>query len=285
MAEPSATWVYAVVPNEIADVPAGVTGVAGEPIRLVRRADLAAAVGSVPLEEMDEQPLRRRLQDPAWLEHAVRSHHQVVSAFLPRAPTVPFRLATVYHSDAQLAQMLDHRAPELLDALETVAGRAEWGVQAYAEPGGEAPAEDAAAPAGSPAGASGGSSTTRPGTEYLLRRRAERSQQQQARAAASAAAQQADAVLAAMAVAVHRSPPARRPGDGPSAALVLNTSYLVDDGRAAEFTGSVDQLADRFPQLRLRLTGPWPAYSFVHVGEAVDTGEAVDIGEAGEAGS
>ncbi|MBA8963205.1 hypothetical protein JOJ86_004421 [Rhodococcus percolatus] len=52
-------WLYGITSESIDDAQlAGVTGVAGEPVRTVSSAGLAAVVGSVSLSEFGEGPLR-----------------------------------------------------------------------------------------------------------------------------------------------------------------------------------------------------------------------------------
>src|SRR6266481_4362669 len=56
-ADPAAgtvVWVYAVTPDSGAQPQSGVTGVAGEPVRVVTEAGLAAVVGSVDLAVFGE---------------------------------------------------------------------------------------------------------------------------------------------------------------------------------------------------------------------------------------
>jgi hypothetical protein len=45
--------------------------------------------------------------------------------------------------------------------------------------------------------------------------------------------------------------------------MVLNAAYLVADERADAFAAAVADLTARHRFVRLTLTGPWPAYSFV----------------------
>jgi hypothetical protein len=255
MSEAEATWVYAVVPEDSVVGAATPAGVAGEPVRVVSRAGLSAVVGSVDAAEVAEATLRRNLADEFWLERAVRSHHHVVATFFRAAPTVPFRLATVYRDDRRVLNMLDQRRAELADALAVVAGRAEWGVQALTV---GPPHAAVAAPAAGDVG--------RPGTSYLLRRKAERSARDAARRSAADAALAIHSALEDLAMAVRQSPPGRVP-PGQQGQMVLNACYLVDDHRREEFTQTTRDLAGQHPSLRLRTTGPWPAYSFVELGK------------------
>ncbi|MEU3610261.1 GvpL/GvpF family gas vesicle protein, partial [Streptomyces sp. NPDC035033] len=58
-----------------------------------------------------------------------------------------------------------------------------------------------------------------------------------------------------------RHAPQRSPLSGPYE-NVLNDSYLVADARADAFRAAVSQVAERFPAVRVEVTGPWAPYSF-----------------------
>jgi hypothetical protein len=177
----------------------------------------------------------------------------VVTGYFHRAPTVPFRLATVYHDDAGVRDLLERRRRELLATLDSVAGRAEWGAQAYAS-----------APGPVPAAADG--QAEGPGTGYLLRRRAERASRERARQEALASARRVHASLERLAVAARLQPPGAPRPDQPGP-MVLNAAYLVDRTARDDLVATTRTLADRYSELHLRMTGPWPAYSFVGTGE------------------
>jgi len=255
MPDPDATWVYAVVPAAPL-VPLSTTaGVAGEPVRVLSHAGISAVVGSISAAQAEPAALRRELADPDWLAQAARSHHRVVTTCTRSAPTVPFRLATIYHDDQRVTGMLAARHRELVAALATVTRRAEWGVQAFATRPDQA-AGDAPEPAGDPG---------RRGTAYLERRRAERAAADAWRRSAVAAAEQLHCRLGGLAAASVGPTATGRPAADHTGRQVLDAAYLVDDQRRDEFTDAVRELSQRYPALRLRLTGPWPAYSFVEL--------------------
>ena len=179
MTRESAGWVYAVVSDQVGEVPPDATTWTGEPVRLVRGSGLAAVVGSLPPDLTGEEQLQEHLCDPAWLERTIRAHHHVVTSFFRRTPTVPFRMGTVCRGDDRVRDLLAAQADGLRAALATVAGRAEWGVQVYP---GTAAGETAAAAGPAPAAAGArAADPARPGTSYLLRRRAERQRREQVR--------------------------------------------------------------------------------------------------------
>ncbi|WP_432585117.1 GvpL/GvpF family gas vesicle protein [Streptomyces sp. HD1123-B1] len=250
-----ATWLYAVTtaPAEGRAMAAltGVTGVAGEPVRLVVDAGLAAVVGSVPLSDFDEEALRDHLEDLRWLERTARAHHRVINESACHGQVIPLRFATLYHDDDRVRAMLVERRDDLAETLGRVSGRTEWGVKAYADP---------RAFVSAPAGDEGGGD--RPGTAYLMRRRAQRQERETAQDRATERAEEINTALAAMAVATAAHPPQDTALAAYEGWMVLNHSYLVPDSATEDFTASVHALQDRYPDIDLELSGPWPPYSF-----------------------
>ncbi|MFD2767611.1 GvpL/GvpF family gas vesicle protein [Micromonospora eburnea] len=243
-------WLHGVVAEAAPGTLAGITGIAGTPVRALPAAGLVAVVSDAPLVEYGEEALRRNLEDLAWLERAARAHHGVVDALSRAGAVVPARLATVYRDDDRVAGALAGRRGELADALARLTGREEWGVKGYVVPGATARGEQ-------PAGGGG------PGTAYLRRRRAQLTAREEGQRVAADAAVAVHTALAGYAVAARRHAPQDRRLSGAAAAMVLNSAYLIDRTGLDGFSALIGELADRHPAIRLELTGPWPPYSFV----------------------
>jgi Gas vesicle synthesis protein GvpL/GvpF len=250
-------WVYGVAADSQAATVDGVAGVGGGRVRLLPAAGLTAIVGDVGQREFGAVALRSNLEDLDWLAQTARAHHAVIAAVASQHPVVPLRLATVYESDQTVAEMLRQRSADLREALDRVAARSEWGVKAYI-------AEGAAASGHQPAGREGRAGrATGPGAAYLRQRRAQLTARKSARDEAMASVQAIHAELGPLSVAARLHPPQPPELTGERAPMLLNAAYLVADERADRFTATVTDLADRHPAVRLTLTGPWPAYSFV----------------------
>lgn len=242
-------WLHAVAREA---TPISVAGIGGAAVEVVRAAGLCAFVSRAVAGDDDAAVLRERLEDPSWLGRAAFEHHRVVEAVAAAGPVVPASLATVYHDESGLAAALERHRGELAAALDRVAGRTEWGVKAYERA--DAPAGSGAAPA-----ATGGG----PGLAYLNRRRAELSARDRRHQEAADAAAAVHDRLSHRAVAAALHPPQDRRVSGEPDPMVLNGAYLVDDERTEDFEREVRALARGQAALRLRLTGPWPPYSFV----------------------
>jgi hypothetical protein len=259
--EARCVWLYAVTPGGAGpprDAATDEHGVGGGRVRAVRAAGLTAIVGDVREGEFGQAALRRNLEDLDWLERTARAHHAVIEAMAVQGPVVPMRLATVYSSDDSVADTLRQRADDLREALSRITGRREWGAKAYAAPEPADPGPGAAGPPGDQEPAA-----RRPGTAYLQRRRAQLTSRTNARQEAMAGAQAVHAELSRLSVAARLYPP-QTPGLAEQAEpMVLNAAYLVADERADQFAAAVNNLTGRHRSVRLDLTGPWPAYSFV----------------------
>ena len=85
----TALWAYCVARDDAALADGG-PGVHpdGESTWL-RDGGLALLVSRVPLAEFGEEPLRRNLNEFAWLERVARAHEAVIGAALGRRPVVP----------------------------------------------------------------------------------------------------------------------------------------------------------------------------------------------------
>lgn len=243
-------WVYGITHDTLADSTlAGLRGVGDEPLHIVRAVGLAAVVAAVPLEQFGEEPMRSNLEDLDWLAATARAHDAVVTAMQRAGPTIPLRLATLYHDDDRVAALLAERHDEFTAVLGKLTNRTEWGVKAYGD------RAVLAAPA-SPA------PDDHSGTAYLLRRRAELA----ARDAVEHRAAQCAAQIHERLVHVAADGRAQRLTDpvitGRKAWMIHNGTYLVDADRTAEFAALVHELDAETAGVTVELTGPWPPYSF-----------------------
>jgi hypothetical protein len=101
-----------------------------------------------------------------------------------------------------------------------------------------------------------------PGTRFLELRRRQREAARHAVGGARAASASLYRALARHADAARRRPPVSVDG---RATLVLDAAFLVPATRAGRFQRAVRLQATRAAErgLRVRLTGPWPPYTFV----------------------
>ncbi|QRP49679.1 GvpL/GvpF family gas vesicle protein [Amycolatopsis sp. FDAARGOS 1241] len=244
----TAVWLYAVTRSaEFAGLDM-LPGVAAEPPRVIEAGGLAAFVGDVPLTSFGEEALRRNLEDLDWLAAVARAHDAVIANLVDRAPVVPIRLATVYHDDESVRAVLEQRAEDFERTLRHVSGRIEWGVKAFLD------TEPEPAPAASPGKGAG--------VAYLARRRSALAAREERQQRAAEEVHRLHAALSELAVDACTHPPQSRALAGEDGPMVLNGAYLVDTGQSGRFAEAVDSCGRESGVLSVRLTGPWPPYSF-----------------------
>ncbi|MGR6998027.1 GvpL/GvpF family gas vesicle protein [Yinghuangia aomiensis] len=112
-----ATYVYAIIPADD-DLP-DVSGIGDPPapLRRIARGPVAAVAGDAPPD------LRARRRD-------VAAHHEVLSTLADRGPVLPLRFGAVLDDDAQVADHLEEQGTRYAEALERLAGTAEFNVKA-----------------------------------------------------------------------------------------------------------------------------------------------------------
>jgi hypothetical protein len=252
-------WVYGILRG---DPPALPAGVADKPVERVAAAGLVALVSPVPLAEFGAEPLRRNLNDLAWLEEVARAHEAVLDAALTEATVVPLRMCTIFEREQRVRAMLEDEHDALVEALDALDGRQEWGVKVLADPA----SLEREARAGMDAPPEGGTA----GGAYLQRRRFERDVRERAGALAAEVADQVHARVQDWAVDAVTRPPQNRELSGHEGEMLLNGAYLVDADRVDGLRDLVADLEERHRTLgvRIELTGRWPPYNFAPRGDA-----------------
>jgi hypothetical protein len=257
-------WVYCVAGGEFAGLDADVGGVADwHAPRAIRAAGLVAVVSEVPLAQFGEQPLKRNLNDLAWVESVARAHERVLEAALSAGPIVPMRVCTIFRGHEQVRQMLVERGAAFADALGWLDGRAEWGVKVIADRdrvAAIAGERASATESGSPAGAAGEG-----GGAYLGRKQQTRYLRELVDTIVEEAVRECHARLEEWAAASELLRPQSRELAGYDGEMVFNGAYLVDDERREAFARVTEELRRQYGEagLTFELTGPWPAFHFV----------------------
>ncbi|MFC8124841.1 GvpL/GvpF family gas vesicle protein [Streptomyces sp. NPDC057302] len=214
-------------------------------VSLLSQGGLAAVVSSV-----SGRPRARRRD--------LSAHQDVLRALAANGPVLPMRFGVIAPDAETVLTGLDSARTAHLDALERLAGKAEWNLKGASVPEAlpDLMREDANLRALRE------STRRRPGYEANV-----------SLGQAVAAGLQRRAEQAAAEVVAQLRPLAAELSEGRDiAGGALNASFLVPHAAETAFRRAVDTLAARHQgRIALTLTGPLPCYSFV-AAEAVPTG-------------
>jgi len=254
-----ATYVYCVArnarPPDLRRSPPGLPGM-GKPRALAAGRALWLIVADAPLARYGETALAGVVRDLDAMSRCALAHSAVVAHCARRQPALPLRLLTLFASDERAVAQVRRRRAAIASRLSRVAGRAEWGVQVRLAAGGVPAARDMRAAARRE------TAGLRPGTRFLELRRRQRDATRGAIGAARSAAAALYRALVRHAAVARLRPPVAMNG---TPALILDAAFLVPTAQAGRFRQAVRTQAAWAAAhgLRVRLTGPWPAYSFV----------------------
>jgi hypothetical protein len=216
------------------------------PRALTLDASASLIVSDVPALTYAPEVLEPRLADLDWVSGAGAAHHQVIETLADAgAIVIPCRLFTLFsNDDTAMATFREARAA-LTRAFDRVRGRQEWVLRI----------SKADTPRTPPPAASPGAVT---GTNFLQAKADAR------REAAARATRIKEDVAAAFEALEQLADAAKtRPVDG-NGTLLLDAAYLVPASRVEAMRETLTRRAERLLRdgCQVRLTGPWPAYSF-----------------------
>jgi hypothetical protein len=260
----SGWYVYCVIADERIDLSNDARGVdPAEPVTVIAAHGLAAVASRVSLAEFGEVSLRENLNDIAWLEEKARAHEAVLDAALARTTIVPMRLCTLYSSEASIREMLERERPRLVDALERLEGKAEWGVKVFVD---RTKLEAAVVEGSEELRALRTEVAALPeGEAYMKHKRLDALRREQADDLSDRCADRVHERVAARADEAVLNPLVRAHEREQTGDMVLNGVYLVPDRGIEDFRAALSELEEELGQLgfSFQVTGPWPAYNFV----------------------
>jgi hypothetical protein len=237
-----------------------VEGIAGAPIEIIVEGNLAAIVSPVPLEEFDQGALTARLENLTWLDATARAHEAVLQTTIDRFDSViPVRFCTVYESREAIGDFLSERKETLLEVLNRLEGKLEWGVKLMCRPAVLRARLKGETVAASPGGSSSG-------RDYLAAKKLERSLDSEVESAKSTAAAASHRRLAEASEGhvLHVVP---RSHEASGSEVAMNASYLVGADHADDFLSQVGAIERELAGqgITFQVTGPWPPYSFTRL--------------------
>jgi hypothetical protein len=210
------------------------------------------AIADVPLDQYGGAAIDAQLSNLDWVARAAVAHEAVVESFGSAPAVLPMKLFTMYASDERALDDLARKHERIATLIDRVANHREWGVRVQLD---RVPATSSRTQ----------TSRGRPaisGTSYLTQKKAQK--QARLELALHASEVVADLYEALSACATD----ARRRGARdltPEGSLLLDAAFLIPERRTTRFQRAVERHARVLARngYQLRLTGPWPAYSFM----------------------
>lgn len=250
------TYVYCVVQNptkpSLTRTPKGLDGM-GRPRLLPLAEGLWLVVGDAPLDRYSSETIERQLADVDWVSRCAVAHDAVVDHMSRTGVVIPVKLYTLFAGDERAVSHFTRNRKRIDRLLRHVAGREEWGVQVSLDERQALQERLGARRAADPPSS---------GTSFLLRKKTEKDA---VKAVVTDAAREAQRIFEAL--SHYADDERQRTPQQPGGAIraLLDAAFLVPARRGAEFKRAVSALGRQLESrgYRIRLTGPWPPYTFV----------------------
>ena len=247
-------YVYAAVEGTPPALPAAGMPEGAAPQTLALSDGICLVTSRVPATLYNAAAVESRLSDLDWVSAAGAAHHAVVDAIADAGlVTLPFRLFTIFSTEARAREALAGRRSEIARAFERVRGRSEWVLRIAKPDPARATRTAAVAPASS-------------GTSFLAGKAAARRDD-----AERAARVQRDAAAAYDALATLADGARRKPVD-PGGTLLVDAALLVPPAIVEDLKRALTMAATQLLDdgCAVSLTGPWPPYSFASLEQDAD---------------
>jgi hypothetical protein len=265
---PNATYVYCVVnvgtdarPKRTAALPArGPTGLegAGKPRLVDAGGGYHLVVASAPLSRYDAGAIDARLRDLDWVGGRAAEHEAVVEHAAALGTVVPMKLFTMFSTDERAKEHVQKMRRSLDRVVHRIAGCEEWGLRILVD---EAKIARAAAAEARERARKGAAKVTS-GKDFLLRKK---TLQDQRRTAGTRGREEVEVLYDRLAETSRRADRRASPTRELAGRVLLDAVFLVPTPSAKKLKAIVAASAKKLaPEgYEVRLTGPWPAYSFI----------------------
>lgn len=242
------------------------------PVHTLKYKDVQAVLSYVLPQEFGQSELEANLQHMPWLEAKVLAHQQVLTSILERQTIIPMKFATIYQSEQRVRDMLETYYDEFIDALTYLQGKQELGVKIYCDR--PSVMQSVATESDRVVQIKTEMDNTSEGAAYFLKKKLQTVIEDDIADSMDAAAQHIYEQLSPLAVESVMNPIQQSETLDAQVEMILNTAYLLDNDNVADFRRILDRLMEDYGTLELNyeLTGPWPPYNFVTIGQTPEEG-------------
>jgi len=215
--------------------------------------DVVAVVGEVNAEEWTGPTGERNLQDLNWVGPRVYHHEEIVERVMRHSPLFPSRFGTLFSSLRRLESLLANHYDEIVNFLNYMSDKEEWGVKALLD---GSKAERAFLAAKLPP------LSSTPGARYLLEQRL----RAEAKRGVTSWTRQIGPDIARLLQeqAVGFRPRKVRTQPEGDREIAFNWAFLLRKDAREEFLNRAETLSAEHAEwgLSLETSGPWPPYTF-----------------------
>jgi hypothetical protein len=224
--------------------------------------DTYAIVSKVSSDEFSEDNLKKNLANMDWVEKKVRQHEKIIEEIMKDATVLPFKFGTVFQSEENVENLLREHGAEYKRIIERIEGKEEWGVKIYCDVErlkGAIIKEEVEILKIEKEIESSSS-----GKAYFLKKKKEELIKDTVNKRINEYGRLCFEILKGQSLDVRINKLLPKEVTEREDDMILNSAFLVDKSRVAEFIQTTDALKAKYNDkgLNFDCTGPWPSYNF-----------------------
>ncbi len=228
---------------------------------------LYAVVSKVKESEFSAENLKKNLANLAWIKSKVNIHEKIIEGVMRDTCVLPFKFGTIFKTEDSLKTMLEKHMGEFKENLENLEGKEEWGVKIYCDieklKSTLIKEEAEILKMGKEIASSS------PGKAYVLKKKKEELMKEALNRRINEYGQESFEILRGLSIEARINKLLPKEVTERDDEMILNSAFLVDKNRVAEFIQAADGLKVKYKErgLNFDCTGPWPPYNFTTIKE------------------
>jgi len=217
--------------------------------------------------EFSEENFKNKLSDTQWLESNVKEHIGVITMIMETNTVIPFKFGTIYNTRRSLRKFISDYSGSLIENFNNIKGKEEWSVKIYCyrkalcrridDYSEEAATLETQIMASSP------------GKAFLLKRKKDEVIEREMDRLSKIYGQSYYDELTNLSESANINSLIPKEYTGREESMILNANLLIDKKKVTDFMTVVENLRKRDENsgFSIEVTGPWPAFSFIHIKE------------------
>lgn len=226
---------------------------------------LYAVVSKVCKDEFGEANLKRNLANLDWIKEKVTTHEKIIERVMKDTCVIPFKFATLFNTEDNLKIMLKMHTKNFKKNLKDLKGKEEWGVKIYCDI--ERLKESIIKEDIEILIIEKEINSISPGKAYFLKKKKEELIETALNRKINEYGQKSFATLKQLSLKARINKLLPKEVTDRKDDMVLNSAFLVDKSKVAEFIQTADDLKSKCSDkgLNFDCTGPWPPYNFCNL--------------------
>ena len=256
-------YVYCIVPLEVSPgLGTECSELGFSPVYFIPYKDIAAVVSKVPESEFGQREITGRVKNLEWLGFAASSHESVIEKIMyNKATPIPMKFCTIFNSEKKIVDLLRNGYASYRVQLDQIASKVEVGVVVYISDSGKESTQKDSTPVSR---LRKKIDSAKPGAAYFLKQDLKSLEMAELNRKALLISKNVFRFLTenAVASAMNHIETARSGSAPAGKRTILNAAFLVEKAKIESFRKKARQVGTKYPEVRLKVTGPWPPYNF-----------------------